>query len=74
MKPVAADPPDAAVAGHYGDPYREQRRLTEGLAAVDLSHRPVVRSTGPDRLSWLHSLLSQHVADLRPGDSTQAQY
>ena len=72
MNPVAADPPDAAVAGHYGDPYREQRQLAAGLAAVDLSHRPIVRITGPDRLSWLHSLLSQHVSALAPGDSVEA--
>jgi folate-binding protein YgfZ len=60
------------VAGHYGDPYREQRELEAGRGAVDLSHRPVVRITGPDRLSWLHSLLSQHVAALQPGQSTEA--
>ncbi len=69
---VPADAPDEGVAGHYGDPYREQRRLETGVGAVDLSHRPVVRVTGPDRLSWLHSLLSQHVAALRPGESTEA--
>jgi folate-binding protein YgfZ len=60
------------VAGHYGDPYLEQRRLSQGAGVVDLSHRPVIRVTGPDRLSWLHSLLSQHVADLQPGQSTEA--
>ncbi len=70
--PVSADPPDSAVAGHYGDPYLEQRRLAAGVGRVDLSHRPVVRITGRDRLSWLHSLLSQHVANLAPGDSTEA--
>ena len=43
---VPADPPDEGVAGHYGDPYREQRQLAAGLAAVDLSHRPIVRVTG----------------------------
>jgi hypothetical protein len=69
---VAADPPDEAVAGHYGDPYREQRLLLSGRGAVDLSHRPVVRISGPDRLTWLHSLLSQHVADLRAGDAREA--
>jgi folate-binding protein YgfZ len=69
---VPADPPDDAVAGHYGDPYAEQRRLAAGDGAVDLSHREVVRVSGPDRLSWLHSLLSQHVADLRPGESREA--
>jgi folate-binding protein YgfZ len=68
---VAADPPDAGVAAHYGDPYAEQRALAAGEATVDLSHRPVVRIAGPDRLSWLHTLLSQHVARLAPGEWTQ---
>jgi folate-binding protein YgfZ len=72
VKPVAADAPDLGVAAHYGDPYLEQRTLSEGHGAVDLSHRQVVRITGPDRLSWLHSLLSQHVAQLQPGQSTEA--
>ena len=69
---VAADPPDEGVAAHYGDPYREQRRLAAGAAEVDLSHRPVVRVAGPDRLSWLHSLTSQALADLPPGQQTDA--
>jgi hypothetical protein len=69
---VAADPPDEAVPGHYGDPYAEQRLLMTGRGLVDLSHRQVLRVSGPDRLSWLHSLVSQHVADLRPGDSREA--
>lgn len=57
---------DAGVAAHYGDPMREQRLLHEGLAVVDLSHRGVVTVSGPDRLSWLHSLTTQHVSDLEP--------
>lgn len=61
---VEADGPDAGVAWHYGDPTREQRLLEQGLAFVDLSHRGVVTVTGPDRLTWLHSLTTQHVADL----------
>ena len=69
---VPADPPDAGVAAHYGDPYAEQRALAAGMARVDLSHRPVVRIAGPDRLTWLHSLLSQHLTDLAPGFVTQA--
>jgi hypothetical protein len=67
---VAADAPDEGVAAHYGDPLREQRRLAQGDGFVDLSHHPVVTVTGPDRLSWLHSLISQHVAELAPGEST----
>ncbi|HEU4912441.1 MAG TPA: glycine cleavage T C-terminal barrel domain-containing protein [Actinomycetes bacterium] len=69
---VPADPPDAGVAAHYGDPFREQRLLAERQASVDLSHRPVVRVAGPDRLSWLHSLTSQHLERLEPGVPTEA--
>ncbi|WTW96526.1 folate-binding protein [Streptomycetaceae bacterium NBC_01309] len=67
---VAAEAPDEGVAAHYGDPLREQRRLAEGRGFVDLSNRGVVRVTGPDRLSWLHSLTTQHLTDLKPGDAT----
>lgn len=65
---VAATGPDAGVAAHYGDPMREQRVP----GPVDLSHRGVVRVTGPDRLSWLHSLATQHVEQLPPGQATTA--
>ena len=69
---VPADPPDEGVAAHYGDPFREQRLLHEGSGAVDLSHRPVVRVSGVDRLSWLHSLTSQHLDALAPGEPSEA--
>jgi folate-binding protein YgfZ len=69
---VEADPPDAGVAAHYGDPLREQRLLAEGAGWVDLSHRDVVRVSGADRLGWLHSLTSQHLTALAPHTPTQA--
>jgi folate-binding protein YgfZ len=69
---VEGDGPDAGVAAHYGDPMREQRLLSEGLAVVDLSHRGVVTVTGPDRLSWLHSITSQHLTGLAPRESREA--
>jgi len=74
---VAADPPDAGVAAHYGDPLREQRRFDQaqgdpgGTGFVDLSHRGVLRLTGPDRLGWLHALTTQHLTDLAPGVATE---
>ena len=68
---VPADAPDSGVAAHYGDPYREQRRLAAGAAEVDLSHRPVVRVAGPDRLSWLNSLTSQSLDELKAGLPTE---
>jgi folate-binding protein YgfZ len=66
------DPLDVGVALHYGDPLREQRMLASGRGVVDLSHFGVVRVEGPDRLTWLHSLLSQHVEQLPVGEGTQA--
>ena len=63
---------DAGVAAHYGDPLREQRLLVEGLAAVDLSHRGVVTVSGPDRLSWLHSLTTQLLTGLPPRVSAES--
>lgn len=63
--------PDAGVAAHYGNPSKEQQLLAEGLAVVDLSHRGVVTLTGPDRLSWLHSLTTQMLTDLPPRTSAE---
>jgi tRNA-modifying protein YgfZ len=70
---VPADPPDAGVAAHYGDPHGEQRRLAEERTGfVDLSHRGVLRVAGPDRLTWLHSFTSQHLESLKPGHAVEA--
>ncbi|HIT74952.1 MAG TPA: folate-binding protein YgfZ [Candidatus Avipropionibacterium avicola] len=64
--------PDLGAVWHYGDPMREQRELTDGRGAVDQSHRGVLSITGPDRLTWLHSLTSQHFEALAPGTATTA--
>jgi folate-binding protein YgfZ len=69
---VPADWPDEGVAAHYGDPFREQRALEAGAAFTDRSNRGVVTVTGPDRLSWLHSLTSQALDKLPPGETAQA--
>lgn len=63
---VEADGLDAGVAAHYGDPFREQKAFVAGGGFVDLSHRGVVTISGPDRLSWLHSLTTQHLGSLEP--------
>jgi folate-binding protein YgfZ len=63
---VAADGIDRDVAAHYGSFNGEQRTLESGQGFVDLSHRDVLRVSGPDRLTWLHSLTSQHLESLAP--------
>jgi folate-binding protein YgfZ len=62
---------DAGIAWHYGDPLREQRILAQGAGLVVRDNRDVLTVTGADRLSWLHSITSQHLSDLKDGDSTQ---
>jgi len=69
---VPASGVDEGVAWHYGDPLREQRLLTTGAGVVDRSNRSVLIVPGEDRLSWLHSICSQHVANLGDGDATEA--
>ena len=69
---VEAEWPDEGVAAHYGDPMREQRVMTERPTLVDRSNRGVIKVTGADRLSWLHSLTSQHLERLSPGSTQQA--
>ncbi|MET9699816.1 folate-binding protein [Streptomyces sp. NPDC006529] len=69
---VAAEGRDEGVAAHYGELYGEQRALADGRGFVDLSHRGVLTVTGPERLSWLHLLLTQHLTELPPGRATEA--
>lgn len=62
----------SSVPWHLGDPLKEQRELADGKARVDFSDRDVLRITGDDRLSWLHSLTTAELLSLRPGDSALA--
>jgi folate-binding protein YgfZ len=67
-----SDGVDSAIAWHYGDPLREQRALATRAGVIDRSNRGVLLVGGPERLPWLHSICSQHVADLANGDSTES--
>lgn len=69
---VAAEGPDEGVAAHYGDPFREQRTLATQVGLVDRSHRGVLAVPGADRLTWLHSLTTQHLERLPAWRGTEA--
>jgi folate-binding protein YgfZ len=64
--------PDAGVPWHYGDPFAEQRAAARKVAVVDRSNRELIAVTGPERLSWLHLVISQHVTELADGAATEA--
>jgi folate-binding protein YgfZ len=50
----------------------EQRKLSEGDALCLLDTQGVIAVSGIDRLSWLHSLLSQNLKNLSAGESAEA--
>lgn len=70
--PAPEGSPDAGVPWHYGDPYAEQRAAARKVAVVDRSNREVIAVTGPERLSWLHLVISQHMTELADGAATEA--
>ena len=59
------------VASAYGNSLTEQRSLLAGSALVDISDRGVIEVSGPDRLGWLDSLLSQRLDNLKHGHSAE---
>lgn len=59
--------PDKGAIWHFGDVSKEAKALDSGAAWADLSHRAVIRVAGPERLTWLHALTTQHLEKLEPG-------
>ena len=64
--------PDAGVAWHYGDPFAEQRAANTSAIVTDRSNRGLLAVPGSDRLTWLHSLTSQHLTELSDGHGIEA--
>jgi len=60
------------VKKHYGNPMIEQRSLLEGDAVCLMDPAGIISVSGVDRLTWLHSLLSQNLKNLKPGESAEA--
>jgi hypothetical protein len=60
------------VAPHLGDPLREQRSAETDAVVIDRSDRDVLRVEGEPRLTWLHTISSQHLSELGDGDATEA--
>ncbi|MFM1906062.1 MAG: hypothetical protein RIT32_858 [Actinomycetota bacterium] len=73
MSQIAVSPPqewlDQDIPWHFGNPLAEQKLLTSGEGAVELSNRAVIALTGPERLTWLDSISSHQVANLIPSQS-----
>ncbi|MDQ2582799.1 CAF17-like 4Fe-4S cluster assembly/insertion protein YgfZ [Saccharothrix yanglingensis] len=63
--------PDQGVPWHFGDPFAEQRAAVRSAVVVDRSNRAVLAVSGEDRLTWLHSLTSQHFEALGEDRATE---
>ncbi|WP_313676781.1 folate-binding protein YgfZ [Mycolicibacterium sp.] len=68
--PAPENSPDVGAVWHYGDPLGEQRAAAHDAVVIDRSHRPVITVSGSDRRGWLHSICTQHVAELPEGACT----
>jgi folate-binding protein YgfZ len=71
IEEITPESTDAGVAAHYGDPMREQRTLDTAVGLVDRSNREVIAVPGEERASWLHTLTTQHLSDLRKGQGSE---
>ncbi len=63
---------DAGLPWHYGDPFAEQRALGRSTGVVERSNRDIITVSGPDRLPWLHSIITQHVLELADGEAAES--
>jgi folate-binding protein YgfZ len=61
-----------ALVETYGDPLTECAAVRAGAGLFDLSFRTTLQFTGPDRTAFLHNLLSNDIAALRPGTGCYA--
>lgn len=57
---------------HFENPLAEQRQLLAGEAILPWRERSVIEVVGANAKSWLHSLLSQNLVNLKSGESTEA--
>lgn len=61
---------DTGLVHHHGNPVAEARAMAAGTGFAELGNRDIVEVSGPDRLTWLHSLTTQHLEQLAPGNAT----
>jgi aminomethyltransferase len=62
------------VPRHFGAPAAEYRAVRQGVGLSDLSPRGLVRVTGSERQRFLHAMVSNDTASLRPGEGRYATF
>jgi len=59
---------------HYGNPQSEYEALHTSAGLADLSLRGRIIVTGEDRITWLHSIVSQDILPLQPGQGRYSTF
>ena len=69
---VFADRRGLRVVASFGDPAAEYAAALENAGLADLPERGALEASGPRRVDFLHGILSNDVAGLRPGQGCRA--
>lgn len=59
---------------HFGAPQKEYEAVRSAVGLLDLSHRGVLRFTGPDRVSFLQGMVSNDVKAMASGEGAYAAF
>ncbi|MCA9464005.1 MAG: aminomethyltransferase family protein [Nitrospira sp.] len=62
------------IPSHYGHQVREYQMARQAVGMADLSHRGTCLVTGEDRVPWLHSIVSQNILTLQPGEGSLSTF
>jgi len=65
---------DWEIPEHYGDSTQEHLAVRNGAGIADLSPRGKVLVTGDDRVTWLQSIISNDLLQLRPGQGLYSTF
>ena len=60
------------IPSRYGEVTKEYEAVRQAVGIADLSHRGAIRVTGPDRVKWLQSILSNDILPLTSGSGLYA--
>jgi len=69
---TSAHPEHSGPARAAGDFLRTQRDVALGRAVIADERSALITVTGPDRLTWLNSLITQDVLGLAPGHTVES--
>ena len=62
------------VADHYGDPVDEAMAVRQTAGLIDRAWRAKLEVRGRDRANFLHSMLTNDVKSLQPGEGCDAAF